>query len=58
MTKTEVCQKRHTPCPEGYLQKHGWMLRMSKTHKQTRCPECGLWAIWVRKGRKRVRGRS
>lgn len=36
----------HTPCPEGYLQWHAWADKMSKTHKQVRCPGCGLWAIW------------
>ena len=24
-----------------------WMKRMSKTHRQIRCGECGLFRIWV-----------
>lgn len=24
----------------------------SKTHRQQRCPGCGLWAVWVRKKRR------
>ena len=39
----------HTPQPEGYLQWHAWAARMIKSHKQTKCPSCGLWKIWVRK---------
>lgn len=42
---------RHTPCPEGYVPWHEWAEQKSKTHKQERCPSCGLWAIW--KPRKR-----
>lgn len=39
----------HTPCPEGYLQWHDWAHRMSKTHRQIRCLECGLFSIWLPK---------
>lgn len=34
---------------KGYLQWHEWAKTMSKTHKQIKCPTCGLWAIWVPK---------
>lgn len=40
---------RHTPCPQGYLAWHTWAERKAKTHRQKRCPDCGLWAIWVPK---------
>lgn len=43
---------KHTPSPEGYIQFHAWAEKKSKTHRQIRCPVCGLWAIWVpKKGR-------
>ena len=44
------CQ--HTPCPSGYLQWHAWAARMLRTHKQVRCPHCGLWAIWLPRNRR------
>lgn len=37
----------HTPQPEGYLQWHSWADRMSRTHRQLRCSQCGLFKIWV-----------
>lgn len=41
------CDALHTPNqPEGYLQWHHWARRMSKTHYQFQCPECGLWTVW------------
>ncbi len=43
----EPCQ--HTPCPSGYVQWHYWADQMSKTHKQVRCPGCGLLSLWVPK---------
>ena len=39
----------HTDAPSGYLQWHAWAERKAKTHKQERCPGCGLWAIWRRR---------
>jgi len=44
---------KHTKCPTGYLQWHAWAECMMKTHTQKRCPNCGLWAIWVKKTRAR-----
>lgn len=38
--------EKHTACPSGYLAWHEWAEKMSKTHKQKRCPTCGLWTIW------------
>jgi hypothetical protein len=36
----------HTKSPRGYLEGHKWARDMSKTHNQTRCPDCNLWVIW------------
>lgn len=40
----------HTACPRGYLVWHEWAEKMAETHDSTRCPACGLWAIWVPRG--------
>lgn len=32
--------------PAGYLQWHEWAKRMSRTHRQRKCPGCGLYKIW------------
>jgi hypothetical protein len=47
--RADECERieLHTACPRGYVQWHEWAERMSKTHKQKRCPACGLWSIWV-----------
>jgi hypothetical protein len=37
----------HTPSPSGYNQWHDWAKRMSRTHRQIRCTDCGLYAIWM-----------
>lgn len=39
----------HTPSPAGYLQWHDWARKMLRTHRQVRCPNCGLYVIWVPK---------
>lgn len=39
----------HTPAPSDYIQWHEWAEKMAKTHKQRRCPGCGLYAIWERR---------
>jgi len=39
----------HTPCPEGYMARLSWAMRMLRTHRQIRCSGCGLFAIWVAK---------
>ena len=36
----------HTPAPDGYIQWHMWARLKAKTHKQTRCPSCGLYEVW------------
>jgi len=48
----------HTPGQPRQGDYFGWYAyaeRMSKTHRQQRCPTCGLWAIWVRKAPKATR---
>ncbi len=39
----------HTECPNEYLAWHDWAEKKMKTHKQVKCPKCGLYAIWVPK---------
>lgn len=39
---------KHTKCPAGYLQWHPWAEKMSKTHTQIKCKNCGLYAIWIK----------
>lgn len=46
---TEECQTIHTTCPTDYVGWHEWAEKMSKTHKQEKCPHCGLLAVWVKK---------
>ena len=45
------CKQAHTPCPTGYVDWQYWAFQKSKTHKQTLCPVCGLYAIWVPKAK-------
>ena len=40
---------RHTKCPSDYVSWHLWADKKAKTHKQLRCPGCGLWKLWVRR---------
>ena len=40
----------HTPAPDAYAGWNAWAYRMSKTHRQEKCPACGLYAIWTPKG--------
>lgn len=43
---------KHTPQPTGYLQWHMWAEEKAKTHRQERCPACGLWSVWKPKARR------
>lgn len=38
---------RHTPHPRRQFAHEAWAEQMLRTHTQTRCTGCGLWAIWV-----------
>jgi len=40
--------EKHTPHPKRQFAHAAWAEEMLRTHKQTRCPGCNLWAIWVR----------
>lgn len=42
-------QCNHTDQPTGYREWHSWAKKKSKTHRQYKCPHCGLWAIWMEK---------
>jgi hypothetical protein len=35
--------------PAGYGERAEWAMRMGRTHRQTRCPGCDLYVIWVPK---------
>lgn len=48
-TKTKTTCADHTYGPRSYVAWHEWAERMSKTHVQKKCDECGLWEIWVPK---------
>ena len=51
MLSAKECTNRaaHTLQPEGYLAWHDWAEKMTKTHKQVRCPVCTLYEIWIRR---------
>jgi hypothetical protein len=38
----------HDDGPSNYVDWFGWAERRSKTHRQKRCGQCQLWAIWER----------
>ena len=40
---------KHTDQPLSYIQWHCWAQKKQKTHRQYKCPHCGLWAIWLPK---------
>ncbi len=48
--------KNHSQSPELYLDWMSWAEKMSKTHKQVRCPGCGLFKMWVPKAKRKKRG--
>jgi hypothetical protein len=35
--------------PSDYIHWHEWARKKSKTHKQTKCPTCGLYTVWIPK---------
>jgi len=49
--RTEECPNaaNHTPCPASYTAWHEWAERKFRRHKQTQCPVCQRWVIWVRR---------
>ena len=46
--KIAKAQCNHTPTPP-YPEWLDWARQKSRTHKQVRCPGCGLWHVWVPK---------
>jgi hypothetical protein len=38
--------------PREYEAWATWANDMARTHRQVRCPSCGLWKLWVPKGEK------
>lgn len=48
----------HTPSPEGYIAWHSWAATMASTHRQRKCPDCGLYAIWEPKGASQLAQRA
>lgn len=45
MSKQRKC--RHAVCPESYVAWHEWAEKKARTHRQEKCPVCGLWEVWV-----------
>ena len=41
----------HTTSPDGYNQWHLWAEKKFRRHKQVKCPTCGLYVIWIRRGK-------
>lgn len=37
----------HYDLPEGYVAWHETVSKLAKTHRQSKCPGCGLWKIWT-----------
>jgi hypothetical protein len=48
-TRRRKVKCKHAPAPTGYLEWHAWADKKATTHRQRRCPGCGLWKVWVRK---------
>lgn len=41
--------KKHAKIPEGYCERAMWMDKKYKAgYRQKRCPNCDLFAIWVK----------
>ncbi len=45
---------RHTPMPSGYIARMNWAKACGKTHRQVKCPNCGLYVVWVRKVKRKA----
>lgn len=41
-------EHQHTGAPAGYPAWHEWAQQLARTHKQRRCPGCGLFKLWTR----------
>ncbi len=48
----------HTPQPEGYNEWREFARLASRTHRQVRCPRCGLWQVWLPKAEAKAINRA
>lgn len=49
LRQEETCPNRAahvTGEPRGYVEWFEWARQMARTHRQARCPGCGLYVIW------------
>ena len=53
MTAVDPCIAAHNGDDNlPYLAWHEWAAEKAKTHKQIKCPHCGLYRVWIpKKGR-------
>lgn len=40
----------HSWMPSDIQDRVQWIIKMLPTHKQSKCPVCGLWVIWEPRG--------
>jgi hypothetical protein len=50
--------KKHTRCPKDYVAWRVWAEAKSETHRQEKCPTCGLYVIWKKNHRSAATGNS
>ncbi len=50
---TEECPNiaNHTMAPVAYVARQQWAYKKARRHKVVACPDCGLFVIWVRRGK-------
>jgi hypothetical protein len=46
---------KHTKQPVEYSAWIAWAEKKSKTHDQRECPNCGSWAVWIKKDYEKTR---
>jgi len=46
---------KRTPSPDGYVAFHEWAEEMMRTHRSTKCKDCGRYAVWVKKKPRKTR---
>jgi hypothetical protein len=44
--------------PKGYVEWHEWAMKLSRTHHQERCPDCGRYTVWLKNAQASVKARS
>ena len=45
----------HEASPLGYCEWHEWAKAKNRTHKNSKCPDCGLFKIWTERPPKKVK---